>query len=1576
VGDDMNFDAGGVFVEVRPEAPQFLPRLREKVLPAAERVGTEIGRQMGDRIAQGIASGVQRGLTQGNPSSQGRQFGREFGRAFGEQVRVSVSASLRDLPKANVSIDTTAASAKVAKLRSEIGRPVDMPVSTDGRGIGPGGARRAAEDWGGEFERVLRTRLLAAQRALPPLRIGVAASEAEQQIRDLSARITALSGKRVGVDITAGQALADIRRLNTELSILASTSPDVKVRVEAARASAELATVRTEVDRLDRTTANVRVNVDGASAVGSLTAVKSAASGSVGSISGMVSAGIMLGPAIVPAAAAAAGAITGITMAAAAGGGAIGVLAVGLVRTVAAIKAMSAAEDAAQQTTDTLAKRNLSLAGSSDQVRTAKASLANTVASAAESQRRAGVQVATAERSVAQAQREALAVQQTLTAAREDARRNLEDLGERLTELGLQQEQAALDQADAEAAAKKKPTDKQADLTYRVAQQRVRELASQQKRLSAERDDAQAKGIEGSTYVAEAKDKILQAEERVRQAEEQASEARLQQAATARQSAASIASAQQGVVTANRQVESSAITAGEAGSAAMLKLEQTMQAMSPAARQFSTWIYGLKPELLELVDVAETALLPGLQAALTTALPYADDLKVAIRNIGSTTATLAGDVVDTMQAPVWRDFFGFLSDTATPTLQLVTRATLNVASGVAGIATATRPAGEAFNTGILGMTASFANFGATLGSNQQFQQFLDYAMDRGPKVIYTIGQVAETGIRLARALAPIGDVTLQLVDTTTQLISIVPIGLLQTLGVVIVATTAGLKAMEVVGAASNAVLAIKNILLPVTTAQTVALGAASQTAAVQQSAMSNSIASTASGATGARAGLSSVVSLLSGPWGAAVVGATVALGGFASWMADSKQKTTEAKNALMAYAEAAKSGSGSAVESMVRQNDKLRTLIDQTQRLGIDQQVLNSALQGDAASRTRVVDAIDKQIIALRAIELEQGSKWGDFDPFGLSDASKKSEAAGNQANELARLKAALTQTSQEQAKSNELLAKNAANSRTAAAATDEFIDKIHKQSKALDENSKVASSVIDLFAAMARSNSTAAEKATALRNAIDSVTEGARKQEEAQLSYEDALDKSAETTEKTRLRTDGLTAEERNHVISLDRTTQASRDAERALIDRASAIQASYIQDIAAGVPENQAKARLEERIGTLQREYQQAGFNRDRIGELTASYGNIPKSIETTIDLLKFTDVMTNLDRFRENIIASRVASGELTPQQGRAEMDAYFKGKQNDAMYGGSSGTSVPRNRYASGGEVHGPGTTTSDSIPALLSDDEHIWSAREVVGAGGHANVSLMRKMALAGNLPMFSNGGPVYPIKMRINTDRLASGVLNVGSLLGNVIGGRPAGGVSVDAVQSWIRAQSGKPYIWASAGPVGYDCSGLVSAVYNLMHGKYPYAHTFSTATQASYFPKKGSGVLTVGWSNAGERGGGSVGHTAGNLAGLGFESRGGAGVVVGNRAVPLSNFAHIGTYDSGGWLPNGALGYNGTGLPEAVLDPQESAGLKAMVGATSSARGGDEMHIHLHGTDDAMYQRLRARERAEQARRRLGRRQ
>lgn len=62
------------------------------------------------------------------------------------------------------------------------------------------------------------------------------------------------------------------------------------------------------------------------------------------------------------------------------------------------------------------------------------------------------------------------------------------------------------------------------------------------------------------------------------------------------------------------------------------------------------------------------------------------------------------------------------------------------------------------------------------------------------------------------------------------------------------------------------------------------------------------------------------------------------------------------------------------------------------------------------------------------------------------------------------------------------------------------------------------------------------------------------------------------------------------------------------------------------------------------------------------------------------------------------------------------------------------------FATGGRVSGPGTATSDSIPARLSNNEHVLTAKDVKNMGGHSNVYKLRAAADQGWTPGLATGG--------------------------------------------------------------------------------------------------------------------------------------------------------------------------------------------------------------------------------------------
>lgn len=138
------------------------------------------------------------------------------------------------------------------------------------------------------------------------------------------------------------------------------------------------------------------------------------------------------------------------------------------------------------------------------------------------------------------------------------------------------------------------------------------------------------------------------------------------------------------------------------------------------------------------------------------------------------------------------------------------------------------------------------------------------------------------------------------------------------------------------------------------------------------------------------------------------------------------------------------------------------------------------------------------------------------------------------------------------------------------------------------------------------------------------------------------------------------------------------------------------------------------------------------------------------------------------------------------------------------------------------------------------------------------------------------------------------------------------GGLSPDAIrrgQSFARAQAGKPYVWGGVGPNGFDCSGLASAIVNVIQNSpHPYARRFTSATLTSggavagLIP--GPGQVTIGARP------GRPGHVTTNIAGLKAEATNGA-VRVGPTAAAVSGFSSLWHLGSGVFI-----GADGTVYP------------------------------------------------------------
>ncbi|MFD4551682.1 transglycosylase SLT domain-containing protein [Streptomyces sp. NPDC058466] len=689
------------------------------------------------------------------------------------------------------------------ELGRVLGRHISAAVADAVRsGITTGGrtaqapAARQGQSTGSTFARSFKASLEAALARLPEVRLHANSTDAEREIYNIRAQLTALRDVRIGIDVSSADANAAIARLQERLARLSASDANVQVRVDAGAAAAQLAAFQGEVNRLDGQTASVDVDTRTATA----------------NLNMMTAAAIAFGPALIPVLpviAAGLGAIAAAAVAAGAGLGAVALVAVPAFKQIGGVlQAQKAAQDAATQSTAAggqaaaqassralqLASAQAAVAGAerngAKQIAQAQAAVtqarqnaAQTAAQASLRTQQAARAVQDAERALATAQKDARQAQDDLTAARRTAAQELQDLNNQLTDSVLSQRDAEIQLKEATAArdavlnnANATELDKQkALLAYDQAVQRLKEQTTETARLKTETAAANKAGVNGSQTVKAAQDKVAQAQQAVADQTRALKDAQADQARTATANAQAIADAQQRVADAQRGVGEAQVQAAESAASAQRQLQQAqlstagsvdqaaiaqqnyqreLAKLSPAAREtmkaytglrdaFSTWSKSLQPAVMPIF----TRALEGITGVLPKLTPFVLEAADAIQ-------TLMDKASQELKSPFWKGFYDDLVKSVKPAIVGFGVAFGNIFKGMAGIIDAFLPHMDGISGTMQGITKRFADWGAGLKGSPAFENFLSYAAEMGPIIADTIGKIAGAILSIARAMAP------------------------------------------------------------------------------------------------------------------------------------------------------------------------------------------------------------------------------------------------------------------------------------------------------------------------------------------------------------------------------------------------------------------------------------------------------------------------------------------------------------------------------------------------------------------------------------------------------------------------------------------------------------------------------------------------------------------------------------------------------------------------------------------------------------------------------------------------------
>jgi cell wall-associated NlpC family hydrolase len=653
--------------------------------------------------------------------------------------------------------------------------------------------------------------------------------------------------------------------------------------------------------------------------------------------------------------------------------------------------------------------------------------------------------------------------------------------------------------------------------------------------------------------------------------------------------------------------------------------------------------------------------------------------------------------------------------------------------------------------------------------------------------------------------------------------------------------------------------------------------------------------------TGLKAAGSSLMGLMGGPWGVAIAGAAAALGFLASKSSEAKAKQEQMYNAGKRIAEIMHDQADATrdkVRADVIAEASSTGLLRQAKALGISLPLVTEALMGNEGAYKRVQAAIDRKRASAEADDdANETAVSGLMDLFhgtgGAADAldgfsgSMQKAVQGN-------ADAALGYKLQAEAlgKVTEGTSRYAVVGSMAVTSTDLMKGAIEGAGIEFD----AAGTEVDQ-----------------MREAIDALNRQSTIATDTWEGYEASVDALSESIQVNK--------------GTLDIHTEAGRANRDALEEVAAKSRDLMLADIESGAPADEALARHNARIVTLKDEATAAFGTNAETGTLIDTYGRVPKSIETAITQKGAEAVQAAMDRLSagQYLLANAMPA---TPANVRAVLQER-------------------RSRYAGGGPVRGPGTPTSDSIPALLSNREFVHTAAATDYYGESFMSALNQKRIPREALPGYARGGMVVPVTVNLSKTKIPD------PMAASVI----PGGASIRQMQQFARMQAGKRYQWGATGPNTWDCSGLVGAFWAMAHGQNPYQRHMTTEGMGvgRYGMKAGRGPVTVYLG---------PGHTAANIGGLHAEAYGGNGVplAIGRVGTPLSYYnqvmhlakggmarlknnpdvrqesflskgwpepSRVGMFKDGGWLKPGQFAYNETSKPEPILSSEQWAAME-----------------------------------------------
>lgn len=209
------------------------------------------------------------------------------------------------------------------------------------------------------------------------------------------------------------------------------------------------------------------------------------------------------------------------------------------------------------------------------------------------------------------------------------------------------------------------------------------------------------------------------------------------------------------------------------------KLQEQMGKIGPEGEQFVMFLDSLTPQLAQLQDAARAGMFPGIEDGLKSLVRLSPQVRQIVSQMAEGIGQLAAEGGQSLAGPKFEEFFHFLETDAQPILIELGHTIGNIADGLVALLMDFMPVSKSFTAGLEDATKSFAEWAHGLDQTKGFHDFLAYIQASGPKALQFIEAFGKAVIALLQASAPVGDIMLpaltHLLDAFAALAS-TPIG--------------------------------------------------------------------------------------------------------------------------------------------------------------------------------------------------------------------------------------------------------------------------------------------------------------------------------------------------------------------------------------------------------------------------------------------------------------------------------------------------------------------------------------------------------------------------------------------------------------------------------------------------------------------------------------------------------------------------------------------------------------------------------------------------------------------------------